>query len=283
MRLILAFSFMFSGVTAFGQNTSVRFFLTPSVSPKVIESRGEYLRQYLQKETGLLIAFKLLKDYEEMVVHFGENIPCFAIMNSQSYIVANQKHGAQAKQRLVRYGASVYYGMIVTKANSPIKSIKDLNGKSIAYTDELSTSGYLFPKKILEKKGVKPSRVEFVNRHDEVIRLVYEGKMDAGAAFYSPPSAKGEIHDARARVKDKMPDVEKVVSILEITEPIPNDPIVFSKDFDNKIAKKITDALSKLAADEFGLKVLQELYGADGVVASKDSDYNLLRKIMLVK
>jgi phosphonate transport system substrate-binding protein len=49
----------------------------------------------------------------------------------------------------------------------------------------------------------------FAMKHDEVVKLVYEGKVDAGAAFYSPPAADGTLRDARGRVKDKYPDVEK--------------------------------------------------------------------------
>jgi phosphonate transport system substrate-binding protein len=125
--------------------------------------------------------------------------------------------------------------------------LKDLNGKSIAYTDELSTSGYLYPKSMVQRAGVKTGHEVFARKHDEVIKLVYEGKADAGAAFYSPPSSKGEIHDARARVKAQYPDVEKKVIVLATTDPIPNDPIVFSKKFDAETARKLYTALVKFS------------------------------------
>jgi len=119
---------------------------------------------------------------QELVDKFGQKEPCFSIMSSQSYVLAHEKFGAQVKLRSMRYGQSVYYGQIICRAGSGIKSIKDLQGKSIAYTDELSTSGYLYPKQILDKNNIKHAKVVFAKKHDEVVRMVYEGKVDAGAA-----------------------------------------------------------------------------------------------------
>ncbi|MEP6736692.1 MAG: phosphate/phosphite/phosphonate ABC transporter substrate-binding protein, partial [Chryseolinea sp.] len=178
------------------------------------------------------------------------------------------------------YGRAVYQGMIVVSANSNIKDLKDLNGKAIAYTDELSTSGYLYPKSMLQKANVTAGKEIFAKKHDEVIKLVYEGKADAGAAFYSPPSTKGEIHDARDRVRAKYPDVEKKVIILVTTDPIPNDPVVFSKQFDAETARKLYTALVKFSTDAKGKQVLLDLYGTEGFTKASDTDYDSLRKLL---
>lgn len=123
-----------------------------------------------------------------------------------------------------------------------------------------------------------------MKKHDEVVRLVYEGKVDAGAAFYSPPSNDGVLRDARARLKEKFPDVESKVVIIAKTDAIPNDPIVFSKNFDPEVARKLYTALVKLASDATGKQTLLDLYGIEGFVKASDADYNSLRTVMgLVK
>jgi phosphonate transport system substrate-binding protein len=66
----------------------------------------------------------------------------------------------------------------------------------------------------------------FSMKHDSVITKVYLGEVDAGATFYSPPT-EGKMEDARRLVLTQYPDVESKVRILELSEPIPNDPIVF--------------------------------------------------------
>lgn len=278
MRFFSFLPLFFAISTSLAQQ--VDFYLTPSISSQVLQKNGVYIKQFLEKETGITINLTIPASYDEMVDAFGKPNPCFAIMSSLSYVHANKKHEAVVKLRTVRYGRSVYQGMIVVAAGSSVKSLKDLHGKSIAFTDELSTSGYLYPKSMMQKAGVKAGNELFAKKHDEVIKLVYEGKADAGAAFYSPPSPKGEIHDARARLKAKYPDVEKKVLILATTDPIPNDPIVFSKKFDAETARKLYTALVKLSTDTHGKEVLLELYGTEGFTKASDSDYNSLRGLL---
>jgi phosphonate transport system substrate-binding protein len=265
------------------KNESIDFYLTPSVSVELLKSKGTFIKTFLEKETGLTIVMKIPSSYDELVDKFGAPNACFGIMSSQSYILANQKYGAEVKLRTVRFGHSIYYGMIIARASSDIKTIKDLEGKSIAYTDELSTSGYLFPKKMLEKNKVKTSRETFAKKHDEVVRLVYEGKVDAGAAFYSPPATNGTLRDARINIIGKYPDVETKVIIVAKTDPIPNDPIVFSKMFNPDLARKLYLALAKLASAPSGKQALLDLYGIEGFVKASDADYNSLRMVMGIK
>ena len=271
----------FSSVSLQAQQAeAINFYLTPSISTELLNKNGAFIKDYLEKETGLEIRMTIPASYDEMVDYFGSSKSCFAIMSSQSYVLANKKHGAVVKLRTVRFGHSVYYGQILTRASSGIKSIKDLQGKTIAYTDELSTSGYLYPKKMLEKNNVTPFKEIFVKKHDEVVKLVYEGKVDAGAAFYSPPATDGTLRDARLRVKDKYPDVEQKVVTLVKTDAIPNDPIVFSKNFSPEAARKLYVALVKLATESKGKQMLLELYGSEGFVKASDADYNSLRVVM---
>lgn len=260
--------------------TTLDFYLTPSISAATMQQQGTFLKNYLEKETGLAIQLHVPDNYEQLVEKFGGARPCFAMMSSQSYVLANKKYGAQVKLRAVRFGHSVYYGMIVANTLSGIKKLTDLQGKTIAYTDALSTSGYLFPRKLLERSGTKPGKELWAGKHDDVIKLVYEGKADAGAAFYSPPSSSGEIRDARERVKKIFPDVEKKVIIIAKTEGIPNDPVVFSKSFDAETARKLYTALVKLSQDGKGKQVLLELYGIEGFAKASDADYNSLRAIV---
>ena len=278
MRFLVLLLFILATLKSYSQQ--VDFYLTPSISNEILEKNGGYIKAFLEKETGVSINLIIPPDYDTVVEAFGKPNPCFAIMSSLSYVHANKKHQAMVKLRTVRYGRAVYQGMIVVNANSKIKTLADLNGKAIVYTDALSTSGYLYPKSMIQKANVTIGKEIFAKKHDEVIRLVYEGKADAGAAFYSPPSSKGEIHDARDRLRAKHPDVEKKVVILATTDPIPNDPIVFSKQFDSETARKLYTALVKFSTDAKGKQVLLDLYGTEGFTKASDTDYDSLRKLL---
>ncbi|HEX6223759.1 MAG TPA: phosphate/phosphite/phosphonate ABC transporter substrate-binding protein [Chryseolinea sp.] len=281
-KVITTFSLLlFTAASIKSQPTEVvNFYLTPSLSAELLDKKGAIIKDFLEKETGYTIKMSVPATYEDLVENFNAPTPTFAMMSSQSYVLANQKYGAMVKLRTVRFGHSVYYGMIITRAASGIKDVAGLQGKTFAFTDELSTSGYLYPKKILERNNVKPSKETFVKKHDEVVRLVYEGKVDAGAAFYSPPASDGTLRDARARLSQKFPDVENKVVIIAKTDAIPNDPVVFSKNFNAEVARKLYTALVKLATDPKGKQALLDLYGTEGFVKAADSDYNSLRAVM---
>jgi phosphonate transport system substrate-binding protein len=200
-------------------------------------------------------------------------------MNSFGYILANSKYGAEAKLKTLRHGKDYYAGAIYVSAKSGIKSLKDLNGKKFAFTDAASTSGYLFPLKILNDAKVKLGNQTFAVKHDNVITMIYNGQVDAGAAFYSD-AFDGKIKDARERVLTQYPDVESKISVLKITDKIPNDPFVFRKNISPEVTAKFITALNKYLATEEGKTAFKNIYAVDGIVPATNKDYDNLRKVI---
>lgn len=137
-------------------------------------------------------------------------------------------------------------------------------------------SGYLLPLKYLNDKGIKPKETMFAMRHDNVVSMIYQRQVDAGATFYSPP-AENEIQDARRLVRAQYPDVEKVVKILELTSPIPNDPVIFRKDMPENMKKEISESLIRFAASPEGMEVLKKLSSVTGLAHTTDKDYDTTR------
>jgi phosphonate transport system substrate-binding protein len=155
----------------------------------------------------------------------------------------------------------------------------DLNGKKVAFVDPASTSGFLLPKKILNDKGIKPSQEVFAMKHDSVVSMIYQGQVDAGATFYSP-EADGEIQDARRLVKTQYPDVVKKIKIIELTESIPNDPIIFRKDLPEEMKQTIADAFVKYVNTPEGKITFNNVYGVTDLKVAKDSDYDSVRAML---
>jgi phosphonate transport system substrate-binding protein len=196
--------------------------------------------------------------------------------------MANEKYGAEAKLRIVRNGGETSYkGQFITRFESGIETIADIDNRSIAYVDPSSTSGFILPKALLDKMDVHPSETVFAMRHDNVVIMVYQGQADAGATYYAPPHPEtGEILDARMRVKKQFPDIEEKVKIIGFTEEIPNDPWVFRKDMDEEMKQKIIDALIKYVNTEEGQKALYEIYDIVGLIPTDDNDYDKLRSML---
>ena len=55
-----------------------------------------------------------------------------------------------------------YYAVVVTRADSGLTSLEDLEGRSLAYADPNSTSGYLVPRAELTRSGINDGREYFL-------------------------------------------------------------------------------------------------------------------------
>jgi phosphonate transport system substrate-binding protein len=264
------------------KSNPIKFFFTPSVDAKMITQNAKPLVDFLHKETGYYFETAVPQSYVAVVEAFGTNKADIAIMNTFSYLLAHEKFGAEARLRVVRVNnETTYRGQIITRFDSGIDSLKDLEGKKIAYVDAASTSGYILPKALLKKKGIQTAEESFGMKHDNVVTMVYQKQVDAGATFYSPRDPKtGIIQDARGRVVKQFPDVEQKIKIIALTEAIPNDPCMFRKGLPEKMKDKITKALIKFVDTPEGKEALDQIYSVRGLVPTKDSDYNVLRDLL---
>lgn len=261
------------------RDNPVKIFFTPSVDANTIATNSTSFLKFMEKETGFYFKSGIPSNYVAVVEAFGSNRADVAVMNSFGYLMANAKYGAEAKLKALRHGKDYYAGAIYVSEKSGIKSVKDLAGKKFAFTDSSSTSGYLYPLKIFKDEKVKLGNTMFAIKHDNVITMIYQGQVDAGAAFYSD-GFDGKIKDARERVMTQFPDVEKKVKVLKITDKIPNDPFVFRKGMDPKAVDKIIVALKKYLATEEGKTVFKNIYAIDGVVPATNKDYDSLRAVI---
>lgn len=257
----------------------VKFFFVPSVDATLLDSGAKVVKAYLEKETPYKYKFAIPQSYVAVVEAFGTDRADVASLNTFGYILANEKYGVQALLRVIRYGSDTYKSQIIARADGPIKKLEDINGKKFAYVDSASTSGYLLPAKYLMDKGIKPGSTVFAKKHDNVITMIYQGQVDAGATFYTPPE-KGVIQDARRLVKTQFPDVEQKIKIIELTSDIPNDPIVFRKDLPEEMKKNIQQALMKFIKTPEGNKAFHDLYGVTDFKESTDKDYDSVRDIL---
>ncbi len=260
----------------------IRIYFTPSVDAKRISFNAVALTDYLHKKTGYYFTTAVPASYVAVVEAFGSDKVDIAAINTFSYLMANAKYGAEAKLRVVREGnQTTYKGQIITRYDSGINTLKDINGRTMAYVDPSSTSGYILPKAMLDSMGVKPSETVFAMRHDNVVTMVYQGQAAAGATYYAPPDTEtGEIMDARMRVLKQFPDVAQKVKIIGFTQDIPNDPWVFRKSLNETMKEKIIDALLDFVKTPAGKKALFDIYDITGLVRTKDSDYDGLRKLL---
>jgi phosphonate transport system substrate-binding protein len=193
-------------------------------------------------------------------------------LNTFSYILASSRKCADVGLVSVRNNSTSYRGQIITLADSGIKKLEDLKGKTFCRPDPLSTSGWIIPSILLKANKIDPAtdlkQVVDVGGHDAVVENVYNKNCDAGATF----------DDARANVEKKYPDVRDKVVVIAYSAAIPNDTVSFVPSMDAKQRETIVKALLDIAADKANADMLRKVYNWTGLAEAKDAFFDDFRQ-----
>lgn len=257
----------------------IKLYFVPSVDVKVLEDNSKTIESHLESATPYEFEVAIPASYVAVVEAFGTRRADVAALNTFGYIMANERYGAEAKLTVLRFGSPTYRSQFIARKDSGIESVEDIAGMKMAFVDPASTSGYLLPLKVLKDKEVSPSETVFAMRHDNVVSMVYQRQVDAGATFYSP-EADGVIQDARRLVKTQFPDVADEVVIVELTDEIPNDPITFRRDVPEEIKETVIQALLDYIETDEGREAFKNLYAATGFQRAEDADYDGVRAML---
>ncbi|MEM7567664.1 MAG: phosphate/phosphite/phosphonate ABC transporter substrate-binding protein, partial [Pseudomonadota bacterium] len=135
-------------------------------------------------------------------------------------------------------GATGYYSVMLTRADSGIESLADMEGKSLGFADPDSTSGYLIPLVTLPEEDALGGKTNdeffaetgFGGGHENDVLAVVDGKFDAGVTW---TSGVGEFEDGytsgniRKMVDKGILDMDDMRQIWQ-SPLIPNGPITVS-------------------------------------------------------
>ncbi|HPT72184.1 MAG TPA: phosphate/phosphite/phosphonate ABC transporter substrate-binding protein [Candidatus Cloacimonadota bacterium] len=255
----------------------IKMYFVPSMEAGKIITSGEAISNYLHAKTGYYYKVAVPTSYAAVIEALGTNEADIAWLATFAYILAHQKYGAEVVLTTVRNGLKQYRGQFVAKSDSKMSSIDDIKGKTIAYTDAASTSGYIYPSAILKQKGIEPGKTYFAGSHPAAILAVYQGTADVAASFWSPPDINNIPQDSRKTIVETYPDVYQKIKIIGFTDWIPNDTVTLRKGLDPKMKEKIVAALLDFASSSTGQKELKDLYQIDGLVPATDADYDIVR------
>lgn len=249
--------------------------MVPGLDSVVLKSQGEIIQKCLEKETKLIFKLTIPTNFVAIVEAFGTKRVDLALMNTYGYILARQKYNATARLIGTYKNKSEYWGQIITRIDGP-KSIQELNGKTFAFVDPASTSGYILPSKLLDDEKIKLKSSIFAGKHDFVVSMVYQGRVDAGATYHTLPD-NGEPQDARLLVKTQYPDVLEKIKILKILGPIPSDPIVLGDHVNKKVQDKIVIGLMNCTKKQDVKDAFMKTYHLDNVVEVNDGRWDEFR------
>lgn len=259
------------------KDNPLKFYLIPAQDILALQSAGKDMQKFLEKELQISVIVEIPTSYITVVESFGSKRADAAILNTYGYVLAHQKYDVVPRLKLLNRGREHYFGQIIARADGP-KKLEDLNNKKFAFVDPVSSSGYLFPLHLINDKKIKFKEQIFAGTHDAVVTAVYQKKVDAGATFYAPPDPDGTPKDARWVVRTQFPDVFEKIKVLAMTDPIPNDPVVFRKDVPQELQDKVVAALKKYIQTEEGKKNLMAMYHITDFTTASDADYEIVRR-----
>jgi phosphonate transport system substrate-binding protein len=256
----------------------LRVGFVPAEDAQQVMQNAQPLVEILRKKLEMEIQPFVATDYTGVVEALRVNKLDVAFLAPASYVLAKNEANIKVILKSERKGIPFYYAAIITRADSGINSLEDLRGKTFAFGDSLSTTGHVFPRKMLKEHGIDPVRdfkqILYSGGHDATVLSVLNGKVDAGATYANSPD--GQDTAWMRYLKDPQ-DVKRIRAIA-FSEPIPADNLVISGSLDPSIGKKIEEVFLELSRDPAGKKMLRDLYQIDGFVPASDQDYDSVRR-----
>jgi phosphonate transport system substrate-binding protein len=209
---------------------------------KIPVGQGRHKKLEIQKVQSAIatsVNFQIGKDYEQIIDWLLQDKLDMAYLGPMSYLEALDR-GAKIEPLVApidkHTGQPWYRACILVRQDSPIKTLKDLKGKRIAFVDKLSTSGYLMPLFTFKKLGIDYQRdftqVIYAGSHSKSMDALEDGIVDAAAtniSSYLKRQKSGKLTPQNTR-------------IIWESAPIPNSLIVVSKKLSPELIKRLKQA-----------------------------------------
>ncbi|HKA61194.1 MAG TPA: phosphonate ABC transporter substrate-binding protein [Methylomirabilota bacterium] len=236
---------------------------------------GPILAQ-LEKDLGVKVKAATATDYRGSIEALKFKKAEIGHLGPKSYVEASNNNYANVEpvaQLQLANGSLGYRSCLIVHTDSEIFTPEDMAGKTFAFNDPNSTSGYLVPSAFfMMDMGMDPkkyfSKVTFSGSHEASILAVANKKVDIASTNMpdlSQLTREGKVPRGGLRV-------------IWVSKLIPNDPIVVRKDMPASLRSAITESLTTMKArNPETFKEIGAWVG--GFVPADDSKYQVVRDL----
>jgi phosphonate transport system substrate-binding protein len=256
-----------------GADKPLHLVLTPSQKPTDLLTAGEEFGRVLGQLVGAPVRVSVASDYAAVIEALRNQTADLAFVHPAGYVLANREAKARIVAKNQWHGKTTFTARFYVRKDSGIKTLEDLRGKTMAFVDPASSSGYIYPMVLLIQKGLVKNRdpktffreVMFAGSHDASMRALLNGHVDAIVSFDM----------AREQYLKDPAERERIVFVAE-TPPIPEAGIAAREKLDAATFAKVRDALLKIGGPQHAA-LLKRLYDIDGFEPAEDREYDPVR------
>ncbi len=267
-RYLLPFLLLFAATVAVAQEKKVYILaVVPQFTPSEVHRNWSPIVEKLSRATGRQIEIKIYPSIQKFETAFLNGEIDLVFMNPYHAVMAKR---AQGYIPLVRDDANRLIGILLVQRDSPIKSIKELNGKALAFPAPNSFAASLYMRALLaeqEKISITPL---YLKTHSNVYRHVIMGEAVAGAGVNNT-------------LKREPPEVQAQLRLLFETPGVPSHPVVAHPRVPEGLRQTVTNTLLEMQNDPTGQKLLTDIQMPKPVRADYAKDYQPLEKLGLEK
>jgi phosphonate transport system substrate-binding protein len=240
----------------------------PQENPEKLLGDIDVITSYLSEAIGTPVQGFVTLDHAAAIEALRGGTADISFTGALPYVFANEAFGAEVLLAEVYRGDSTYTSRLFVRKDSGLKALHDLRGKTAAFADPISESGYLYPLEILADAGLlEPSadphtffgQVYFAGGYQQAIQAVANGLVDvAGVSEFS----------------DMLLTPEQQLEVHWIAEsrPIPSHAVIARPDLDHDLKAAFKDAMLGLNEPE-NRHLLKHVYGPDGYVQTDHEAY----------
>jgi phosphonate transport system substrate-binding protein len=233
----------------------------PQENPEKLLGDIDLITEFLTSEIGRPVEGYVTLDHAAAVEALRSGSADISFSGALPYVLAHDQVGAEVLLSEVYRGSPTYVARIFVRKDSSIDGLADLEGKTIAFADPISESGYLYPLEMiadagLMERGSDPQsffgRVYFAGGYQQAIQAVANGLVDAAGV--------SEFADLLLS-----PEQQRDVTWIAESEPIPAHAVIARKDLDPELKQRFVAAMLKLNEPDHRW-LLQHVYAPDGYI-----------------
>jgi phosphonate transport system substrate-binding protein len=239
----------------FGGDGTINFGLSPSVPQEDLEVQyspfmdhiGSYLQDNYQVPSDLSVEGTVGSNYSAIIQSLGQGTLDVAETGPFAAALGVRTGNAEIILQRYGYGSWEYKSIIATPNDSDITELSDLSGKTVAFSDRLSTSGALYPLFSMSSQGGldvgelpegNGSQAEFDARfaggHVGSYTLLEQGQVDAAAMG-------GFVRDTKTGPTPE--EWQEVATTLHEDSGLPRAPFVVSPELSDDAKTAIREAI----------------------------------------